>query len=387
MIVRVGLFGIVAFLWSVQSFAEKVASDVLSKQSVSVVKLPSFETRVEPYNHLFPAMELVRLGVSLKGARLHKMSVRLLSASKSRIWVEAELPGILRATGVIEAGKTEQQLDIQWQVGALAQQPLARMMSMRFSLDNKQGERAVRWHQVRLHASHELLLGVEPRSAPSIDFNWTLAAFVDEASPAADKILQRAQQSGVVQQFSGYASADSEEIYAQLFAIWHALQKRGMRYSNLAKSVREHPALLIQPVRSATQSYQEKRANCVDGSLLIASSLQKIGLRSALVILPGHMLLGVSLDPEGDEWIYLETTEMGNLTASAERDALSELTDMAESDIGLRQSLRSFEQALARGQAQVDQAGDRFFDPNNIEYQIIDLFAARARGIRPVPVR
>ncbi len=369
-----------------QGFALVLATLLLASHAIGD-KLPAFETHVEPYNHLFPSMELVRLGVPLKGARLHKISVRLLAPSKERLAVSAELPGILRASGTIEVGKTEQQLELTWVTTVLRQQSITNMLSMRFSLENKQGQRAVRWHPVRLHASHELLLGVEPRSAPSVDFNWTLAAFVDEASPSVDKILQRAQKSGVIQQFSGYASADNEEVYAQLFAIWHALQKRGMRYSNLVKSVREHPALLIQPVRSATQSYQEKRANCVDGSLLIASSLQKIGLRSALVILPGHMLLGISLNSQGDEWIYLETTEMGNLTAGGERDALSELTDMAESDIGLRQSLRSFEQALARGQAQVDQAGDRFFDPNNVEYQIIDLFAARARGIRPVSLQ
>src|SRR5207244_4118201 len=69
-----------------------------------------------------------------------------------------------------------------------------------------------------------------------------------------------------------------------------------------------------QHVRLVGESSKANQANCADGSVLIASVLEKIGLETDLIKVPGHMFVRFWLDPwEGDRKHYccLETTLLG----------------------------------------------------------------------------
>ena len=58
------------------------------------------------------------------------------------------------------------------------------------------------------------------------------------------------------------------------------------------------PRVFSQRVRFLAETWDDRSANCVDGSVLIASVLQRIGLRSFLVLVPGHAFVGFYTDAD-----------------------------------------------------------------------------------------
>jgi hypothetical protein len=67
-----------------------------------------------------------------------------------------------------------------------------------------------------------------------------------------------------------------------------------------------------QYVRTLQESFVNTQANCVDGSVLFASVLRKLGIEPFLGIVPGHMFVGYYLDREMTTRSFLETTMLGN---------------------------------------------------------------------------
>src|SRR5690606_2706094 len=66
-----------------------------------------------------------------------------------------------------------------------------------------------------------------------------------------------------------------------------------------------------QHVRSISGALATSQANCVDGTVLFASVLRRIGIEPLLVKIPGHMYLGYRLRAGSAESAFLETTLMG----------------------------------------------------------------------------
>jgi hypothetical protein len=144
-----------------------------------------------------------------------------------------------------------------------------------------------------------------------------------------------------------------------------------MEYSNLPTPKADR--VYAQYVRSVDETWRLKKANCVDGSVLLASLLKRAGFKTALVILPGHMLVGFAADTEGSEYAYLETTQISSAKS---------VSNVGET--ALDESLRNFEQALDSGAKQVQAAGAAFESESDFRYQKIDIDAARRLGVMPL---
>ena len=113
------------------------------------------------------------------------------------------------------------------------------------------------------------------------------------------------------------------------------------------------------------------------------SVLRKIGINPHLVLVPGHMLLGFDLDAGGRQRAYLETTRLGSVPRRAPAGAAGPMAAMA-GDVDEERSLQSFEAAVELGSDTVEAAGDRFDDPRAVEYRLVDIAAARRRGVMPI---
>ncbi|HQW64728.1 MAG TPA: hypothetical protein PLZ17_08435, partial [Pseudomonadota bacterium] len=111
--------------------------------------------------------------------------------------------------------------------------------------------------------------------------------------------------------------------------------------------------------------------------------LRRIDLNPTLVLVPGHMLLGFDLDPGGRQRAYLETTRLGSVPRHG-NGQLRGLTDGLGGDVDEERSLESFEGAVELGRETVDAARGRFDDPRDVEYRLIDIAAARRRGVMPI---
>lgn len=61
-----------------------------------------------------------------------------------------------------------------------------------------------------------------------------------------------------------------------------------MRYSNITTEVATNGIVSSQHVRLIDKSLNNGQANCVDGSVLLASRLRKIDIEPVLVNVPGH---------------------------------------------------------------------------------------------------
>lgn len=191
------------------------------------------------------------------------------------------------------------------------------------------------------------------------DVSELFAAYVNENHPAISQIMKDALTSKSVGSFAGY-QGDEDDVMKEIKAIWDTLKKRGMHYSSIAASTEDNnPYMGTQYVRLLGESINYSQANCVDGSVLMASIFRKIGLNTSLIELPDHMFVSVDLDQEGKNTVFIETT------------ALSD---------------ESIDEAMKEGYEQYAENKDKFDSKkeDEQEYNIIDIQAARAAGIMPI---
>ena len=213
-------------------------------------------------------------------------------------------------------------------------------------------------------------------------YSELFAAYVNENHPWVDGILKEALATKVISGFTGYQSGDPDEVLAQVFAVWNVLQKRGIKYSDISTTT---PSKYVysQTVRFVDDSIDATQANCVDGTVLMASILRKIGLNVYLVMVPGHCFLAFDLGTaEADPILGLETTMLG------ETD-LGEAGDDIEVPKGLigtphEASFKVLAAAIGVGTEALDENADKFDDEEEPEFELISVAEAREMGVMPI---
>jgi hypothetical protein len=353
----------------------------------------SWSVRVTPFGQVYPALELsqARPGRAPAetegfgaGSGLVAVSVRALHDAE-QVRLEVDAPG-LQAPGVVEAtlptsGRSYVlRPPLAWsapQLRSLAT-PLDAKLRVTLVRDGAVGE--VRAIPVILRPLSDALYFVRD-GADTVDLSWIFAAYVDERDPAVDRVLEAAQQSGIVDAFDGYRGG-RDSVYRQVWAVWQALAARGIRYSAADPGIERGPRVFSQRVQLPVQTWGTRSASCIDGSVLIASVLQRIGLRSFLVLVPGHAFVGFHPDAGAGEAAYLETTLLG-----APPPRLAGLPPFAAGfDPGAAQRLdiAGFAAALEAGRRRYARAAPRFDRSHRPDYVLIDIGEARAFGIAPI---
>ena len=194
------------------------------------------------------------------------------------------------------------------------------------------------------------------------DIRFMFAAYANENHPQIDQILKEAKATGLCDSFNGYQGTE-QDVMRQVNSIWVALQRRGITYSSITNTT-PVKGVYAQHVRFLDESINMTQANCVDGSVLIASVLKKIEIKTALVLVPGHCYLAFySHDPaKGGKLYGLETTMLGGKSTLS--DAINSAT---------------FQAALSI------QKNAAKFDQENSGFMLVDLDDAREAGIMPIP--
>jgi hypothetical protein len=196
-------------------------------------------------------------------------------------------------------------------------------------------------------------------SADSHHVGSVIAGYVNENHPLIDQILSEAKATGLCRAFVGYGES-KEELTGQIQAVWTALQKRGISYSNVAESTHSNRHS-FQHVRTLDQCLSSGQANCVDATAMLASVLRKIGLKVGVVFVPKHAYL-VVYDQSGKRREFaIESTGLSNASL---KDSIGAATESQE------HSLRKIEDLLD------DEDGEHF------EVAIEDC---RKAGIQPIP--
>jgi hypothetical protein len=215
------------------------------------------------------------------------------------------------------------------------------------------------------------------------DLRFMFAAYVNEQHPFVEKVLREALNEGIVDSFSGYQSGETEDVYGQVYALWKALSGRDVRYSNITATAATSEKVYSQHVRLIDESINNAQANCVDGSVLFASLLRKVGIEPYLVLIPGHCYVAFQVDKQGKEIAALETTLIG---ASLEGDPKTddELSDVVDEDEVKEASWVTFSAAFIVGRGNFQKHIEKLKDKNESGYIIISVADARKRGILPI---
>ena len=188
--------------------------------------------------------------------------------------------------------------------------------------------------------------------------NDLFAAYVNEDAPEIETILQKISQRTIAGglNFRGWSpNSTDEEALMQLLYVTLYFANQGYIYSNITDTSNANTKIASQQVRFIKNTITNKQANCVDGSVLLASIFKKIGFKTALVVPPGHMYCGIIL-PNSQAPIFVETT------------LIQYLRDVAPSQL-----MNVFKQ-IVTGELQKDKSVTT----------IVDIDEAREAGIKPI---
>jgi hypothetical protein len=155
-------------------------------------------------------------------------------------------------------------------------------------------------------------IGVEDAATGEwIDLSAYFAAWVTPNAPAVTAVLREAaglHPEGVI---VGY-QADAAGVEAQVKAVFEALKAEGIVYVNSVLALGATKGEYLQRVRLPRESLAMRSANCLDGTVLMASVLEAASLNPGLALVPGHAFLAWETAEGSGQWDYVETTMIGS---------------------------------------------------------------------------
>jgi hypothetical protein len=337
----------------------------------------AWSIEITPDGELFPSLDLSQqpAAASTPGGGNGLVLVRVHGDGTPRhLVLRVETPG-LRAPAVAEADlgahdTLELRPRLDWDIGRLRAMRSAERQPLRASLEASALPAEVREIGVRVHPLDDALYYVREGN-DRIDLGWVFAAYVDPGDPAVDEIVAAAR--ALDPDFDGPVD-DADARVQKAAAIWAALVDHGLRYAAGDPALSRGPSIYSQRVRLLGDVWRERRANCLDGSVLIASVLERIGIPAFIVLVPGHAFVGFRANP-GDgprsdpgRAEFLETTLLGGDASSRARADAS----------------ASFAAARTAGRARWRKAALRFARRHGPDYTLIDIGTARSYGIIPL---
>ena len=261
-------------------------------------------------------------------------------------------------------------------------QPFPTTATFRVSINNEPFQEVT--ENLSIRAVNDVPFLIQ-KGSKQLDTSFLFAAFVNENAPVTDEILRDALDHRAINQFVGYAGGE-QEVFRQIFALWNSLQRRGVKYSNITTPSGESKEIYSQHVRMVDESFANAQANCVDGSVLLASLLYKIGMCPVLVKIPSHMFIGVYPSEETckqknlSDALFMETTQVGSINLDGLQRHWKFKTKngylTSTSYSSLLQAMESGRQTFAEAYPaiQLKQAG----------YSVLDIQKVRSLGITPI---
>jgi hypothetical protein len=167
---------------------------------------------------------------------------------------------------------------------------------------------------VRLLARTAVPLAVsDPQTGRWLDLSRYLGAFVTPNTPAIMSFLRRVAEHHPDRRLVGY-QGERDGVTAQVQAIFDTLKATGITYVNSLVAFSPEDGTKTQRIRLPRESLADRQANCIDGTVLVASLLEAMSMNPAIVIIPGHAFVAWETWDDSGEWRYLETTMISSAT-------------------------------------------------------------------------
>ncbi|TCO41165.1 hypothetical protein [Dokdonella fugitiva] len=340
-----------------------VAGALALASAAGVAHAFDWQVEVTPAGELFPALQLSqsprpRAGGFGDGDGLVSVSLRGSDLPR-HLRLRIDTPGLRRPVVLeadVEAGAHRVDLHprLEWDMAWLRTLDATREQPLRLSLE---ADGVTRTHRVdvRVHALFDAPYYVR-EGRDRVDLGWAFAGYVDPRDPVVDEILADARRAD--------AGFDRGSDLHRVAAIWAALERRGVAYDAGDPALSRGPVVWSQRVRLPAAVWRDRRANCIDSSVLIAAVLERLGMRALIVLVPGHAFVGYR---DRDRAEYFETTLLGARHGRAAADPAA-----------------NFAAARAAGGARWRRVAARLDGRHGPDYALIDIGTARAYGIIPL---
>lgn len=208
----------------------------------------------------------------------------------------------------------------------------------------------------------------------SLDFIF--AAYVNENEPDLDIELGKMLDHKIINGWIGYQGTE-QDVMNQVFTMWYHFQKQGFKYSSITTQSGSDDRSSGQVVRFVKDALKSSQANCIDGTVLFASFLYKIGIDVSIVLVPGHAYLAFCRGSDGTKKLALETTSMG----SVDIENITS-TDGQRTDVKL--SYDSFLNAIDYATKEYYEKAEPGIKQGDPQYMEISIKEARQNKIRPI---
>jgi len=151
----------------------------------------------------------------------------------------------------------------------------------------------------------------DPSTGGWIDLTRYLGAFVTPNAPDVMSFLRTVAEKHPEGRLVGYQGS-KELVEGQVQALYEALKGIGITYVNSVIAFDPEDGAASQRIRLPRESLRDRSANCIDGTVLVASLLEAMSLNPGIVLVPGHAFVSWETWPNSAEWLYLETTMIGS---------------------------------------------------------------------------
>jgi hypothetical protein len=171
---------------------------------------------------------------------------------------------------------------------------------------------------VESHDTHSIVLlsrnsgfnAVEdPETGLQRDLTRYYGAWVTPHVEPVQALVRRAADRAPGRRIAGYQGRrDPEAVASQVRALFDTLKAEGLSFIDSVIDFGAGPGQVTQRTRLPRESLRHRSANCIDGTVLMASLLEAASLHPAIVLVPGHAFVAWETWEGSDEWDYLETT-------------------------------------------------------------------------------
>jgi hypothetical protein len=177
-------------------------------------------------------------------------------------------------------------------------------------------------HSIILLSRNSAFNAVEdPETGTRRDLSRYYGAWVTPHVEPIQALVRRAADRVPDRRIAGYQGRrNPESTAAQVRALFETLKAEGLTYVDSLIDFGASVGTVTQRTRLPRESLRHKSANCIDGTVLMASLLEAASLQPAIVLVPGHAFVGWETWEGTDEWDYLETTMVGSHDFEAARE-------------------------------------------------------------------
>jgi hypothetical protein len=175
---------------------------------------------------------------------------------------------------------------------------------------------------VYLYPRNVAILWLKQRDGTVFNCTNGLAAWVTPRLYEIEKLHSRATQCHPDGELPGYPTKGTKkarklavrvQVRALFQTLYEGVQLAYATSSNVVRPKADQTRYVLQNVRLPVDIFNaDGPANCLDGSLLFASLLEKANLHPALLLYQGHAIVGWRVFPDEQRYDFLEATSINS---------------------------------------------------------------------------